>query len=725
MNRLFLLVFLTSSLAFGSVPLVTFPQLGTIRAVATDADGNVYVTGVTGGASTPTGFTNSFPVTPGVFQPVWGSHSCQYPTPPPNGLWCKDAFVAKFSPTGKLVYASYLGGSGEEEGMAIAVDPAGDAWVVGYTDSSDFPVTANALQKKNAGGTNSISAHTLPPFTGDAFVAGVNATGTALLYSSYFGGTGPDGAIRVVVDKLGNVYFAGHTESTDLPNTPGSPGPAFVAKLNPGGPTMVYSTYFESSFYDMTADAAGGVYLTGGGKTVVATPGAFQMSSAGSPAFIVKLKPDGSRAYATLLGGSVDEAGYSIAVDAAGAAWVAGHTDSPDFPVTMPPTETTNQAFVAHLSPDGSALLLAFVTPVDTNARSLLLDPSGDIYVSGTGGAVPLTPDALEKTVCSPTYLGLGSFGAAALITKWSPQGTLLYASYSREGQPLGIDSAGRLYPGELSEVPDEQPMANDLFRWDPQAGQRQSGFACASNGASFYAAHYAPGEVISLWGDRLGPDQPARMQLDASGKVSTLIGNTRVLFNGIPAPMLYADANQINVVVPWGLVTGNLVLGKSVTVTVEYCGVPSIPVQEYSLAADPGIFMLQPSLPPSEGVIFNEDHSLNTAANPAARGSVITFYATGLGPLTPQAQDGQIIPDSSHVLQQPLTVLFPGPNGPAAAQLISAGNTSGLVAGVIQIQVRLPDTLPGSVTLPGPVPIYLQLPGGAISPVLATVAVK
>ena len=727
MHRTIIVFLATASFGFGSVPLLTFPaSLHTqkISAAATDAAGNVYVTGTVSDIDSlfvkGVLIKNNFPATPGAFQTAYGSRLCL----PPGGFYqgrsCMDAFVAKFSPAGQLIYASYLGGSGDEEGLAIAADSAGNAWVAGYTNSSDFPVTANALQKKNGGGSGSFTGHSPPAFQGDAFVTGVNATGTALIYSSFLGGTQPDVALAVALDPQGNVYLAGATGSEDFPVTsapvPGqSTSGGFAAKLNPGKPAIIYSTYFDVPVTALAVDSAGAAYLAGTVSSTqhfVATPGAFQTVLSGtSNAFIAKLSPDaGSRVYATLLGGSISENGNSIAVDSAGAAWLTGYTYSPDFPVTLPPAaQRTGQAFVAHISADGSALLLAFALgQLSLSGQPLLIDPSGNLYVSGFLNApLPVTPDALEKSSCKSD----GPF-----ITKWSPQGVLLYASYSREGAPAAIDSTGKLYIVQTGGT---------IFRFDPSADQRQSSLACVTNGASFRVypvlpGGVAPGEIVSIFGDRLGPDEPAYFQLDTSGKVSTSVGNTRVLFDGIAAPMLYADANQINVIVPWGLAASN-----SVAVTVEYAGVSSIALNTGLYTIIPGVFQIEPSNTPAQGAILNQDGSLNSSANPAARGSIISIFCTGMGPLSPLPQDGEIIRDDSHLLQLQTAILFPGLTGYPPAQVTYAGAAPTMVAGVMQVNVRVPDTFSDAVTLPGPVPIYMQVPNGPVGNVLATVAVK
>lgn len=704
---------------FGSVPLVTFPvslSSSTIRAAATDAAGNIYVTGSTFYDSSASGTKNQFPATPGALQSSWGSKNC---VPPAilQGFACLDAFVAKFSPAGELIYATYLGGSGDDEGMAIAVDASGNAWVAGYTTSTDFPITANALQKKNAGGTLFVSPTSLPPFQGDAFIAAVNPAGAALVYSSFLGGTGADVANLIAIDTQGNIVLGGTTYSTDFPVSTMAAPPAFestgfVVRFNPGGPTIVYSTYFETNIAALAVNSNGSVYLAGTSsptQPVKTTPGAFQTSSESDfESFVAKLSPDGaSRIYATLLGGTMGAT--ALTVDESDTAWIVGNIASAAFPATMPPAAQRGDVFGARLSADGSTLLMAFDTGAQllVSGQPLLQDSTGNLYISGTTlnvASMTLTTDAFERSAC-----GL----LKPAIMKWSHEGQLLYSSFFQEGLLMTIDATGRLILGKGRRV---------ITSFDPAADQRQGSLGCVTNGASFSPdnGYVSPGEIISLWGDRLGPDQPAQFELDASGTVSTNIGNTRVLFNSVAAPILYADAQQINVIVPWGIAPL-----QNLSLTVEHAGVNSLPMTIYDNNSTPGIFQVNSSQPASQGAILNEDGSVNSSSNPAAPGSIVSIFCTGMGLLGPVPQDGVLIQDATHLLQTRVPVLLPGPNGPAEAEIIYEGAAPTLVAGVIQVNVRLPDSFPASVTLPGPVPIYMHIPNGPITPPLATVAVQ
>jgi hypothetical protein len=302
------------------------------NAIAVDDAGDAYVTGRT--------YAN-FPTTVGAFQTTTqGSY---------------DAFVTKLNPTGSgLLYSTYLGGTDYDVGNGIAVNAAGDAYVTGTTYSTDFPITAAAFQ---------------PTGSYDAFVTKLNPEGSGLLYSTYLGGSSYDYGNGIAADAAGNAYVTGYTYSPDFPTTAGAfqttyhgSYDAFVSKLNPAGTGLFYSTYLGGSNTDagqgIAVDAAGDAYVTGytASTNFPTTAEAFQTTNQSSyDAFVTKLNPAGSDVlYSTYLGGSGNDFGYGIAVDAAGAAYVAGVTNSTNFPTTLGAFQTTNQgsydAFVTKLA---------------------------------------------------------------------------------------------------------------------------------------------------------------------------------------------------------------------------------------------------------------------------------------------------------------------------------------------------------------------------------------
>jgi hypothetical protein len=266
-----------------------------------------------------------------------------------------------------LEYSTYLGGGGDDLGspsgvQGIAVDPEGNAYITGATDSVDFPVTPGALQTKLLGGSGVFGCFIFQvrhPLPGDAFVTKLNPSGDAIVYSTYLGGSDDDCGEGIAVDPSGNAYVAGETLSTDFPITKGAFQPAcascssglvdtFAAKLNRDGSALVYSTYIGGNNADLfpmlALDRFGNLYIQGStfSTNYPTTNGAFQTAclacpSGGADTYVTKLNPQGSAlVYSTYLGGSVfDICGAQIAVDSGGDAYVNGLTCSPDFPYTQ------------------------------------------------------------------------------------------------------------------------------------------------------------------------------------------------------------------------------------------------------------------------------------------------------------------------------------------------------------------------------------------------------
>jgi hypothetical protein len=349
--------------------------------IAVDAKGSAYVTGYTR--------SSDFPTTAGAFQTAFAG---------PSGGG--DAFVTKIDPTGTaLAYSTYLGGSGDDVGEdpissrnGIAVDADGNAYVTGDTRSADFPTTAGAFRrafsggfrdafvtKLDASGSAPIYSTFLGALTGravavdaarsayvtgetcvqgcDAHVTKLDPTGSAVVYSVALGGSRSDEGRGIAVDADGKAYVTGATRSADFPTTPsafqrlygggadphGDPYPdAFVAKLDPSGSVLVYSTFLGGSGPDLgrgiAVDADGNAYVTGstGSMNFPTTPEASQPTWGGGPydAFVAKLGATGVALSSTYLGGSSADYGEAIAADRNGDAYATGWTTSDDFPTT-------------------------------------------------------------------------------------------------------------------------------------------------------------------------------------------------------------------------------------------------------------------------------------------------------------------------------------------------------------------------------------------------------
>ena len=310
-----------------------------------------------------------------------------------------------------LSYSTYLGGSDMDYANGIAVDPSGNAYVTGYTASTDFPLV-NPAQSSPGGGTCSDGVDTIPCF--DAFVTKLNPTGTALVYSTYLGGSNEDYGTGIALDASGNAYVTGYTNSTDFPvqnalqseNAGGYD--AFVAELSADGASLIYSTYWGGSSDDIgtgvAVDSSGNAYISGytASPDFPVTPGALQANYGGGDhnGFVVKFNSGGAElGYSTFLGGSADDYAYGVAVDSAGDAYVTGATNSTNFPTVnafqpnyagglcavAPNTFPCYDAFVAKLNPAGSALIYStYLGGTGSDyGYAIALDGSSNAYVTG------------------------------------------------------------------------------------------------------------------------------------------------------------------------------------------------------------------------------------------------------------------------------------------------------------------------------------------------------
>ena len=435
--------------------------------VTTDAAGNTYV--ASGTTST------DFPVSAGAFQ---GGYAGAPGVCNQGDAFCSDAFVTKINASGSaILYSTYLGGTDSDYAYGLAVDASGNAYVTGLTNSKDFPVTAGVFQAAFGGSPTPCDDYVC----GDVFVTKLNATGSALVYSSYLGGSNNEHAEAITIDGLGNAYVTGDTGSTNFPITPGAfqtqftgadtcqtmSGAteachvAFVSKVNSNGSQLVYSTYLGGS----SGDGASGVVVDRSGRATVSggacssdfpvTPNAFQRVAGGGCDIIVStLNSTGSKlAYSTYLGGSGYEASYSTAIDSTGNIYVSGFTYSPNFPVTAGAAQTTlagnADAIVAKINPSaiGAASLIYSTFLGGTGfeiAGGMAVDSQGNAYVSGQTMST-------DFPVVNPIQAALSGLGDA-FVSELNPQGSaLVYSTYlGGSGTELAdfvaVDAAGNTY---------------------------------------------------------------------------------------------------------------------------------------------------------------------------------------------------------------------------------------------------------------------------------------
>jgi hypothetical protein len=461
----------------------------TAWSVAVDSSGSVYLAGFT--------ISTNFPTV----NPIQAAHA--------GVVGSQDAFVAKLNAAGNaLVYSTYLGGDGNEQARAIAVDSAGNACVAGFTNATNFPL-ANAIQS------------TLGPNGQDTFVAKLNPTGNAFVYSTYLGG---DGALEfaegIAVDSAGNVYVTGDTNSTDFPTanalqaTRAGGVDAFLTKFNPAGTALVYSTYLGGSTgvaseigRGVAVDSAGNAYVVGStDATDFPTVNPVQAANAGgsTDGFVAKVNAAGSAlVYSTYLGGSAQDDVSAVAVDSAGQAHVTGVTFSTNFPTAnaFQPVNDTSQGisqevFITKLNAAGSAFV--FSTYLGGTGgevgEGIAVDAAGNVYVAGGTGSFNNFPTA-NALQCQ--RLGTGD----PFVTKLNAAGSALAYStyYGGSGNASGeiargltVDSAGNAYVvGNTSSV--DFPVVN------PAQGAFAGGAGLAGDSFLFKLSDAPAGPASSL----------------------------------------------------------------------------------------------------------------------------------------------------------------------------------------------------------------------------------
>ena len=597
-------------LAQSQPPRNLFSAAANVTASAVDAAGNVYVTGYSS--------DDVIPVTPGAFQRTFTPADC------PNyaGRKCQHAFVAKISPDGThLLYATYLDGGDDDEATAITVDASGSAFVSGTTTSTDFPLSASAYRSTPGGG----------------FIARLSSDGSQLLASTYIAAQ----PRRLALDATGNLYVVGGTKDVSFATTPGAfqttlqgNGDAFVLKIDPLLRVPVYSTLlggrgFSATAYALHVDALGSAYVAGaalltGYETVPpfpTTPGAYANNfvTALNGSFVTRLSSDGSQpifsAFMPLASAS------DIAVDESGAVYIAGTVlgfGPYIFPVTSDAFLGVGSGFATKFITDGSRFL--YSTRLPGAATQIALIAQDHLLVMGASSTsfydqVPTTPD-------SPSPCSDGTAGQYLLELN-SAATARIYGTY--------LDSAVIMDGTNVWSVSKD---SNKLLDQTPVHPSLEPSITCVANSATFYSGPVAPGELVSIFGPGIGPDEPASLQLDTSGKVATSLGGTNVYINGVAAPLLYVSKNQINAVIPFEVA----IWGDTyVTVLKNGAVLPEIKIPV--ALASPGIF----KWPWGAAIIVNQDGSFNNPSHPAPNGSIVTLYATGAGLMQPSVETGSV----------------------------------------------------------------------------------
>jgi uncharacterized protein (TIGR03437 family) len=674
----------------------------TISAIATDSAGNTYVVG-----SRQLGTATTYIGIVGVVSDTTIVESAAATT---------DVFVSKLDPNGKLLFTDIFGGKGVDTGTAIAVDPTGNIYIAGTTTSPDFPLS-KAFQTQPAiyGG-------------GTAFIMKLSGDGSTILYSTYFGGTqGSSGISALATDANGNLYLTGSSVAADYPVTQGMPNGsisftqeppvsgAIIAKISAAGDKILYSGTiaghaticpYEGSSCELSdsftagsgiaLDAAGNAYVAGNTDTIdlPITAGAFSTSGVGG--FVAKINAAGTGlGYVTYLssGAMHIESPYvstpsdtlnAIAVDAAGNAYIGG-ASSGGLPTTSGALQTSlrstvsgnTNGFLAKLNPSGTALVWATYlggAPED-NIQSIAVDGIGDVWATGTTKSTAF-PNANGWTTGPEFLVELNSTGSKLTYSALYPSGTV--------AQSVALDPTGPVHVAGSSGF---------VSAIAPNTGPAMSIFVFQNVFGGSVTARISPGEVISIYGPGIGPATPVTAT-PTNGLYPTTLGGIQVAIGDAYMPLLYVSANQINAVLPMGTAAN--------AAAIVHVDGPS-PGPPYSVWVLASAAQALPT-------VFNQDHTVNSQANPAKGGSIVTFYGTGWESDFYPLADGQVATTAQNVCQVSSMVPPPPPPAPdqgigpgvlcqvipapgvyaPSATVLYAGPAPGIVAGVTQFNIQI-----------------------------------
>lgn len=605
---------------------------------------------------------------------------------------CTDAALYKFARTGELSFVTYLAGRTREAGTSLALTSDGSVVVTGNTDSADFPTTSGALQPAYAGPTPS-PAESYSEIRGDFFAAKLDSVTGMPRVSTFFGGPQGDSIGETVLAADGSIYFVHKwlgTRSAQMPvsngalmrDCTGDPcSNAYAAHLSAGLDRLLYGTYLPGNVQATAkVHSDGSLYFAGSaGPGFPTTPGAVQRQPAGNEdAMVGRLDPTGSRLlFATYLGTADSDWILRMAVGPDGSAWV----DMSSFVQCC----VNIRYRLVRLSANGDRILVDKPIPVD----DMVVDQGGNLLALAEG-IFPAGPDAFLESACD-------SFRLA--YVKLSPTGEQLFATYLPAGWSYDFDGvSARGLP--ILRLADE--------RFEIVEGQSMGVFSgCVVDGASF--SNYdslSPGAILTLFGTRMGPRTGVGFTLE-DGRLPSSLAGTRVLVNGEPVPLLYVSYSQINAILPYSTTQGT-----QPVIQVESGGMTGNERRDISLQrAAISIFRLNAGTD-SPAAALNEDYSVNTLRNPAKKGSRIMLFGMGGGATVPPSVAGEVTP------LEPRPLDFPAKVQIVLGEYLSveyAGAAPGLVAGVNQINIKLPDQIPQITGYPkGVLPLWVETPGNS-----------
>jgi uncharacterized protein (TIGR03437 family) len=635
----------------------------------------------------------------------------------------EDAFVYKLTPQGNdVIYGFYLGGTGLDQAYRIAVDAAGAAYLLGVTNSANFPTTSNAAQRTYGGGV------------ADAFVAKINPAGTAAAYSTFLGGSRDDGGFGgIAVDAAGSAYVSGYTNSADFPvQSPMQPRiggdfDGFVARISPDGTRRLYSSYFggpaEERAYALAMGPDNRVVLAG--KTASQSLPTPQIGSQTSDelgkfdAFIASISPDTTFSFLTANTGALTFAYRSGSTPEPQTITIGSLGDR------LPVTVESNQPWL-RVSLDQQttpARVTVSVDPASAPAASTTALLRITSSAPAAGNSVIEIPVQVNVTLvpvitaAQPTPLTRATEAATVVLTGSGFQNGLQVRvnGLNLPTRFVNANTVELTIPGNVRSTADLLRIV--VFNADgTQSTPFQLPFADTSavsvlpsgivNAATNLPGPIVPGEIVTIRGSGFGPDSLVAGAF-VNGQLESSVGGVRVLIGGIPAPIIHAMRDQVSVVVPYG------VAGRdSVDVELEWQGQQrSTPQRVVVGGASPGLFTVDGS-GQGQAAVTNENGTPNSAGNAAVVGSVVTLFGTGEGMLFPSGSEGRMGANERPV--QPVNVLIGGiPVTPDYA-----GVSPGSVVGLLQVNVRIPAGVSGTV------PIVLNV-GGVTSRAGVTIAVQ
>jgi len=599
-------------------------------------------------------------------------------------------FVARFTTNGGLLTSSYLGGPVAGSARSVAIDAAGAVYIGGVADGR--LTTKNAFQAQSAGGRN-------------GFVLKVDGELRNIAFSTYLGGSNDDGVLGIAVDQSGNSYMTGWASSPDFPTknslypfrAGGAPIPEdlFVTKLSSSGSALIYSTFFGSggaAGTGIAVDPQGSAYVIGTtGSPSFPTKNAFQSGPGGNYDFVFAkisdgtplapspLTPNPGRLLFRYTQNGTAPAPQGVMVFGAtftattSAPWLTANTSGSNVTVSVNPVGLAPNTYNASVILNSQA-----ATPASIDVTLTVLAPA-PVLVSLDPALIPMGSNDTTITIHGSSFTSTSTLQVNSLPWTVTPV-QFVDASTLKFSMPRSYFSVQ--YNHTVVVQNPQSALSNVL---SVAVGQPAPQFTAASvaNAASYAVGPLAPGEIIIVFGSNFG-----------------LQADTQVSFDNVPATLIYVTSTQLGATVPYSIAGA-----VNTTMVINFKGVASVPVTLAVTDSAPAIFTADAS-GKGQAAALNQDQTVNGISNPASVGSVVALYGTGGGALTT---------DSLPRLSSPVSATVGG----IPAQVYYAGVAPGLVQGVMQINVQIPD----GVTPAPAIPVIVTV--GNASSTAITVAVQ